>query len=144
MIAYLFRRFFLALLTLWAISVISFVIIQLPPGDFATMYVENQMGGPQLVGTPAALVIEANLRRDYGLDKPLPVQYVRWFAKFVRLDFGISLEFRRPVRDIVGERLLMTVILAGTTAVLAWSLSIPIGIYSALSSIGGRTTPSPS
>ena len=120
-----------SLITIWAISVLSFVIIQLPPGDFATTYVEQQMGGPALVGTPAARVIEANLRRDYGLDKPLFWQYAKWASKFVRLDFGISLEYRRPVREVVGERLFMTVILAGSTALLAWGLSIPIGIYSA-------------
>ena len=132
MLAYIIRRFLLALLTVWFISVLSFVIIQLPPGDFATNYVEQQMGGPNLVGTPAARVIERALRKDYGLDQPLFVQYVKWFWKFVRLDFGISLEFRRPVREVVGERLFMTVILAGTTAFLAWGLSIPIGVYSAL------------
>jgi peptide/nickel transport system permease protein len=132
MLNYLIKRTLLSLITIWAISVLSFVIIQLPPGDFATTYVEQQMGGPALVGTPAARVIEANLRRDYGLDKPLFWQYAKWASKFVRLDFGISLEYRRPVREVVGERLFMTVILAGSTALLAWGLSIPIGIYSAL------------
>ena len=132
MLGYLVRRFALAMLTMWAISILSFVIIQLPPGDFASTYVETQMGGPALVGTPAALVIETALRREYGLDKPLFVQYTKWAWKFIHGDFGISLEYRRPVREIVGERLLMTIILASTTAVLAWTLSIPIGIYSAL------------
>ena len=95
MLHYIIRRLGLSLITIWAISVLSFVIIQLPPGDFATTYVETQMGGPALVGTPAARIIEANLRRDYGLDKPLVFQYVKWASKFVRLDFGISLEYRR-------------------------------------------------
>ena len=85
-----------------------------------------------MVGTPAALIIEEQLRRDFGLDQPIFVQYGKWAWKWVRGDFGISLEYRRPVREIVGERLLMTVILAGTTALLAWGLAIPIGIYSAL------------
>lgn len=132
MLNYLIKRTGLSLITIWAISVLSFVIIQLPPGDFASTYVETQMGGPLMAGTPAARVIEENLRREYGLDQPLFVQYARWAGKFVRLDFGISLEYRRPVREVVGERLLMTIILAGTTALLAWGLSIPLGIYSAL------------
>ena len=132
MLSYLVRRVVLALFTIWAISVLSFVIIQLPPGDFATHYVERQMGGPALVGTPAAQVIERALRRDFGLDQPIFVQYVRWAWKFVRLDLGISLIYNRPVKEVVGERLLMTVVLAGSTAVLAWGLAIPIGIYSAL------------
>ena len=132
MVQYLARRFALSLITIWAISILSFVIIQLPPGDFATTYVETQLGGPNMVGTPAALIIEEQLRRDFGLDQPIFVQYGKWAWKWVRGDFGISLEYRRPVREIVGERLLMTVILAGTTALLAWGLAIPIGIYSAL------------
>ena len=132
MLQYLVRRFFLALITIWAISVLSFIIIQLPPGDFVTTYIETQAGGPAMMGTPAGQVIEKALRAEYGLDRPIFVQYARWAWKFVRGDFGISLEYKRPVREIVGERLLMTVILATTTALLAWGLSIPVGIYSAL------------
>jgi peptide/nickel transport system permease protein len=132
MLQYLVRRFVVALITIWAISVISFIIIQLPPGDFVTTYIETQVGGPAMAGTPAGQVIEKALRAEYGLDQPIFVQYARWAWKFVRGDFGISLEYKRPVREIVGERLLMTVILAATTALLAWGLSIPIGIYSAM------------
>ena len=132
MLQYLVRRFVVALITIWAISVISFIIIQLPPGDFVTTYIQIQVGGPAMMGTPAGQVIEKALRAEYGLDQPIFMQYARWAWKFVRGDFGISLEYKRPVREIVGERLLMTVILAGTTALLAWGLSIPIGIYSAM------------
>ncbi len=132
MLQYLVRRFVVALITVWAISVLSFIIIQLPPGDFVTSYIETQVGGPQMLGTPAGRVIEKALRAEYGLDRPIFFQYTRWAWKFVRGDFGISLEYKRPVREIVGERLLMTVILASSTAVLAWGLAIPIGIYSAL------------
>ena len=132
MIGYLLRRLGLALFTVWAISVICFIVIQLPPGDFATSYVEEQMGAVALVGTPEARMIEEALRREFGLDQPLVVQYAKWAWKFLRLDFGVSILYGRPVRETVGERLLMTVILATTTAVFAWGLAIPIGIYSAL------------
>ena len=132
MLQYLLRRLVLAIITIWAISVVSFVVIQLPPGDFVTTYVEIQVGGPAMMGTPAGQVIEKALRAEYGLDQPIFMQYARWAWKFVRGDFGISLEYKRPVREIVGERLLMTIILAATTAVFAWGLSIPIGIYSAM------------
>ena len=60
------------------------------------------------------------------------VQYAKWAWKLLHFDLGISLEFRQPVRQVIGERLLMTVILAGSTALMAWALSIPIGIYSAM------------
>ncbi len=77
--------------------------------------------------------MEKTLRRQYGLDQPIYVQYSKWAWKMVRYgDFGQSMEFFEPVRDIVLDRLLMTVILAGSTAVFAWGLSIPIGIYSAV------------
>ena len=132
MLQYLVRRVVVAIITIWAISVVSFIVIQLPPGDFVTTYVEIQVGGPAMMGTPAGQVIEKALRAEYGLDQPIFMQYGRWAWKFVRGDFGISLEYKRPVREIVGERLLMTIILAATTAVFAWGLSIPIGIYSAM------------
>ena len=60
------------------------------------------------------------------------IQYAKWAWKLLHFDLGISLEFRQPVRQVIGERLLMTVILAGSTALMAWALSIPIGIYSAM------------
>ena len=132
MTGYLIRRVALSLITIWGISIVCFVVIQLPPGDFADIYVEEMLGAQSLVDTPAARNIEEALRREYGLNDPLVVQYARWAWKFVRLDFGVSISYQRPVRDVVEERLLMTVILAGTTALFAWSLAIPIGIYTAL------------
>ncbi|MDP7578274.1 MAG: ABC transporter permease [SAR202 cluster bacterium] len=132
MLGYLLRRIGLSLITIWAISIISFVIISLPPGDFASSYIERQIGGPQMVGTPTARLIEKQIREQYGLDQPIFVQYIKWAWKVVHLDFGMSLSYGQPVLKVVGERLLMTVILSGSTAVLAWGLAIPIGIFSAL------------
>ena len=137
MIAYLLRRLGLALITVWAISILSFISIQLPPGDFATTYVEQMMnstlgGGRSIVDTPQEKMIEDAIRLEFGLDQPLIVQYGKWAWKFVRLDFGTSISYRRPVREVVSERLLMTVFLAGVTAMFAWGVAIPIGIYSAL------------
>ena len=138
MIAYLLRRLILAFVTIWGISVVAFVTVQLPPGDFASTYVEEMLGGSALGGgrsivdTPQEKMIEDALRVEFGLDQPLVVQYAKWAWKFVRLDFGVSISYRRPVKEVVEERLLMTVILAGTTALFAWGLAIPIGIYTAL------------
>ena len=138
MAAYLLRRLGLAPVTVWAISVLAFITITLPPGDFASMYVDNMIGGANpgsgapVIDTPEERMIEDALRREFGLDQPLFVQYAKWAWKFVRLDFGISINYRRPVREVVTERLMMTVFLAGVTAVFAWGLAIPIGIYSAL------------
>ena len=138
MIAYMVRRLGLAVITVWAISVLSFITIQLPPGDFASTYVEEMLGGSALGGgrsivdTPQEKMIEDALRVEFGLDQPLVVQYAKWAWKFVRLDFGTSISYRRPVREVVTERLMMTVFLAGITAMFAWGVAIPIGIYSAL------------
>ena len=135
MLSYIIRRTLLALLTIWALSLISFVVIQLPPGDFVDTYILELTGGSWATGGGAALgpEFEAALRKQFGLDQPIYVQYSKWAWKMVRHgDFGMSLEYNRPVRDIVLERLIMTVILAGATALFAWGLSIPIGIYSAV------------
>ena len=133
MLTFVIRRTLLALLTIWALSVISFVVIQLPPGDFVDQYIlELLMGGGLLGSSNIQDTMEITLRSQYGLDRPLYVQYGKWIWKMGHGDFGNSLEFSKPVIDIVRERLLMTIILAGTTALFAWGLSIPIGIYSAV------------
>ena len=96
-------------------------------------YIQELMFGN--VATGAAIgggKFETTLREQFGLDKPLYVQYAKWAAKLVQGDFGQSLEYQKPVSEIVSERLLMTIILAGTTALFSWALSIPIGIYSAV------------
>jgi len=131
MLTFIIRRALLALLTIWALSLISFVIITLPPGDFVSGYIEQVMGADAAT-SKAAAEMEKSLRIQYGLDQPMIVQYAKWFWKVLRFDLGWSLEFQLPVKQVIGERLLLTVILAGSTAIMAWALSIPIGIYSAM------------
>ena len=136
MLTFIVRRVFLALITIWALTIISFVVIQLPPGDFVDTYVQQLLEGGGGPGSGGNVVMEESLgralRAQYGLDKPMIVRYFKWMWSAVQGDFGRSLEFQKPVYEIVSERLLMTIILAGTTALLAWGLSIPIGIYSAV------------
>ena len=138
MLNFIVRRTLLALLTIWALSIISFVVIQLPPGDYIDTYVtallegSGSPGGGGARGGVFSETVAKTLRAQHGLDKPVFVQYTRWAWNMARLDFGQSLEFQKPVAELVQERLLMTVILAGTTALFAWGISIPIGIYSAV------------
>ena len=136
MLTFIVRRVFLALITIWALTIISFVVIQLPPGDFVATYVQQLLEGGGGPGSGGNVVMEESLgralRAQYGLDKPMIVRYFKWMWSAVQGDFGRSLEFQKPVYEIVSERLLMTIILAGTTALFAWGLSIPIGIYSAV------------
>ena len=100
MIAYITRRLVLALVTIWAISVISYAIIQLPPGDFVDSYIANLSASGSMVSAQEA---EA-MREQYGLDRPIWVQYWKWISRVVRGDFGVSMEWNRPVTEVIGDR----------------------------------------
>jgi peptide/nickel transport system permease protein len=114
--------------TLLMISIISFIVIQLPPGDFLSTYIANlEMEG----GAADAAVVEA-LRHRYGLDQPLALQYVKWMRNLLEGDWGQSLEWNRPVKELIGSRILLTFIISLTTMLFGWSLAFPIGIYSAV------------
>ena len=113
--------------TLIIISIITFIIIQLPPGDFVTTaQAEIAASG---WGMDASAVEAMRIR--YGLDQPILVQYWRWVSGFPRGDFGYSLEWSAPVWDIIAGRLGWTLLLSGLALVFMWLVSIPIGIYSA-------------
>jgi peptide/nickel transport system permease protein len=128
MLAYILRRLLIAIGTVWVISVISFVIIELPPGDYVTSYIAQLMSTGSLVTQEEA----ENLRVQYGLDRPVYVQYAKWMWLVLRGDFGVSMEWKRPVTEVIGDRLLLTVLLALTAVIFTWILAIPIGIYSAV------------
>ena len=134
MIAFLVRRCLLAGMTTFFISVIAFIAIQLPPGDFASTYMQQLLGGAYF-NTAAALgdkSIEDQLRKELGLDRPVAIQYAKWAWKVLHLDFGASITHGQKVTDVVGERLLNTIALALGTILFTWVLAIPIGIFSAL------------
>ena len=128
MLSYIVRRLGMALITIWAISLISFIIIQLPPGDYITAYIAQL----ETQGT-AVLEEEAeSLRIQYGLDKPFIVQYYRWLRMASRGNFGVAMEYNLPVLDVIGDRLALTALLTFVTIIFTWVLAIPIGIYSAV------------
>lgn len=128
MITYIARRLALAVVTMWAISVISFVIIQLPPGDFVDAYIANLSASGSVVSMEEA----QNLRLLYGLDQPVYVQYAKWMSRVLVGDFGESMEWRRPVVEVIGDRLWLTVVLSFAALVLTWGIALPVGIYSAV------------
>ena len=137
MLSFLARRLVLALITTWAISVIAFAIIQLPPGDYVTAYIAQLEAQGDFVSEDEAV----NLRAEYGLDQPFPVQYYKWLRQAVRGNFGVAMEYRRPVSDVIGDRLILTAALTFTSIIFTWILAIPIGIYSAVKqySVGDYT-----
>ena len=128
MLAFITRRTILAFFTVLAISVLSFVIIQLPPGDYLTSYRAT-------LEAQGDMISEAELKalsQQYGLDKPIHMQYLIWMGNMVQGDFGVSLRANRPVSELIGERLALTIVVALAAVVFTWVMAIPIGIYSAV------------
>jgi peptide/nickel transport system permease protein len=125
---YVARRLGLGVFTMWAISVLAFIIIQLPPGDFITTYIArlSQSGNSSSLGEAAAL------RRAYGLDQPMYVQYLKWMGQVLQGNLGMSFSLDRPVADLIGERLLLTLAVSVAAILFTWAVALPIGIYSAL------------
>jgi peptide/nickel transport system permease protein len=127
-LSYLVKRCLLAVLTIWAVTALSFAIIRLPPGDYVTSYIAEQ----QAMGNVISDAEAANLRAQYGLDQPIYVQYVNWLGRLVRGDFGESFEWKEPVMNVIGDRIWLTVILSVAAVFFTWIIAIPIGIYSAV------------
>ncbi|GAC1321589.1 MAG: ABC transporter permease [Chloroflexota bacterium] len=129
MLSYLARRLLLAVFTMWAISVLAFVIIQLPPVDFIDTYISelSAAGG----GGMTQEQVQA-LRTLYGADQPKPIQYLRWMGLVLHGDFGFTLEYQRPVTEVIGDRLALTMVVSLAALVLTWAVSLPIGVYSAM------------
>ncbi len=127
MLRYILWRFVVMVPTLVLISILIFTIIELPPGDFFESYV-NEL---RAMGEEADLAEIELLKARYGFDQPMVVRYAQWFGGFFVGDFGYSFEFRLPVRDVVGDRLWLTILLSTVTIAFTWLLAFPIGIYSA-------------
>ena len=128
MLSYLIRRLILSAGTLVVVSIIAFAIIQLPPGD----YVDGYVGILESMGDIITEEEEIALRQQYGLYDPIIVQYLRWAADVLVGDFGLSLEYRRPVGQVIGDRMWMTVAVALASVIFVWMMALPIGIYSAV------------
>ena len=115
MIGFIVNRFLLALITIWVVTVISFALIQLPPGDYITSYVAQLMSQGEQVSDQEA----AQLRQQYGLGDPFVVQYYKWLEKAAVGNFGISMEYQRPVTQVIA-------------ALFTYALAVPIGVISAV------------
>ncbi len=128
MLLYIIRRMLYMIPTLVAISILSFMIIQLPPGDFLTSYAAQLRAQGEAIDETEL----ANLRERYGLGQPVHVQYTKWISGILlRNDWGQSMEWRRPVKELIWERMALTVALSLFALVVSWFVAIPIGVYSA-------------
>jgi len=127
MIRYIVIRTLTMIPTLFLISVLVFVIIELPPGDYFESYVSEL----RALGEEADIAEIEVLRERYGFDQPQIVRYLRWAGGMLTGDFGYSFEYRLPVNEVVGDRLWLTILLSTLTILFTWALAFPIGIYSA-------------
>lgn len=128
MLRFIAKRLLAMAVMMFLISIASFVIIQLPPGDFLTTYVASQEQGGSVSQAQIAFLTER-----FGLDQPLHVQYWRWISGIVfEGDFGYSFNFERPVAELIWGQLGFTLVLSLATLLFAWAVSFPIGVYSAV------------
>jgi peptide/nickel transport system permease protein len=128
MLSYIVRRVAWAIPTLIGISILSFVVMQLPPGDFLTSYAATLASQGEGIGAEQL----DRLKEAYGLDQPVYVQYWKWISGILfRGDFGVSMEWRLPVTELIWERMGWTVFVAFITIIVGYLLAIPIGVYSA-------------
>ncbi len=129
MLIFIAKRLLWMLPFLVAISFLSFVLIQLPPGDFVTTYIATLAASNEVVDQATA----AGLRERFGLDQPMIVQYFQWITNIVlRGDFGLSFEWQQPVGDLIWERMGLTLVLTFSALLLTWGIALPVGVYSAV------------
>ena len=128
MLQYILRRMLYTIPTLIVISIVSFVLIQLPPGDFLESYAATLSAQGEGINSEQLIALKA----AYGLDEPVYVQYWKWiFGILTRGDFGQSFEWRQPVASLLWERMGATLAITFSTLIFTWLLAIPIGVFSA-------------
>jgi peptide/nickel transport system permease protein len=127
---YMIRRFIYMIFTVWVITIISFAVIQLPPGDFVTNMVSEMLSQGADEIDPA---VEEALREQYGLNDPMHVQYFKWMRNIITDgDFGYSFIYRRDASELIFERLPMTFLLTMSSVLFIWVVALPMGVFSAV------------
>ena len=127
MMHYILRRLLIMVPTLLVASMLIFTVIKLPPNDYFSTYVAEM----QAQGEKADMSKVEFQRKEYGLDQPVVIQYFNWITGFFMGDWGYSFEQQLPVRQIIGERLTLTMLVSFVTVLFTWAVAFPIGIYSA-------------
>ena len=127
MLSFIIRRLLYMIIILLAVSLVAFIIIQLPPGDYLTSFMKSlELRGMKLT-TDQILTLE----RKFGLNTPVYLQYFKWVWNMLHGDFGVSLQWNEPVSKLIGERLALSVTISLLTLLFTYVVAIPIGIYSA-------------
>jgi peptide/nickel transport system permease protein len=129
MLRFITSRLISMVFTIWAVSFVAFLIIQLPPGDYLTTYMADLTTRGERVDPQ---VLE-NLRQQYGLGQPFVIQYWKWISGIVTSgDLGHSFEWKRPVTELIWGRLGNSILLEGLAVVIMWFVALPIGVYAAV------------
>ncbi len=129
MLQFIMRRLVMMIPTLFAISVVTFTIIQLPPGDFFTTYISNMAA----MGETVDQSVVESIKAQYGFGEPIYVQYGKWMWNILsKGDFGRSFQKGKPVTDLIGERMALTIAISLFGLVITWAIAFPIGIFSAV------------
>jgi peptide/nickel transport system permease protein len=128
MVQYIIHRFFLMIITLFAVSIVSFVIIELPPGDYLDAYAATLAASGDSVDEADL----ASLKRRFGLDLPMHRRYLKWIWDILHGDFGYSLSWNKPVSELIWERIGLTFLISFSTLLFTWVLGFFIGVYSAV------------
>ena len=129
MLVFIIKRLLWMLPFLLAISFLSFVLIQLPPGDYVTTYIATLAASNEVVDQNTA----ADLRNRFGLDQPMVVQYWKWISNILfHGDFGLSFEWQQPVKDLIWERMALTLLLTFAALLVTWGVALPVGVFSAV------------
>lgn len=129
MLSFIAKRLLWMLPFLVAISFLSFVLIQLPPGDYVTTYIATLAASNEVVDQNMA----ADLRSRFGLDQPMIIQYWKWISNIIfHGDFGLSFEWQQPVGDLIWERMALTLLLTVSALLVTWGIALPVGVFSAV------------
>ena len=129
MLVFIGKRLLWMLPFLIAVSFLSFVLIQLPPGDYVTTYIATLAASNEVVDQNTA----ADLRSRFGLDQPMVVQYWKWITNILfHGDFGLSFEWQQPVGDLIWERMALTLLLTLSALLVTWGVALPVGVFSAV------------
>ena len=123
MLKYVGKRILQAIPMLFAITIIIFALLQAMPGDPLDMYLENPNATPEAI---------ERIKEAHGLNDPVHIQYLNWLKGILTGDWGVSINSRRPVLTLIGERLMPTLQLTGTSFLLALIIAVPVGVYSAI------------
>lgn len=127
MLRYIIQRLLLIPVLLFLFSVMVFALVQAPPGDYLTSYIAT-------ISSSGSSIDQAEvdaLKKQFGLDQPVHIQYLRWVDGLLHGQLGLSLEYQRPNSELIAERIGLTLVLALSAFVFTWIIAIPLGIYSA-------------